>query len=61
MRPTVMLDRVLRSALQLLLVGTAGVAALWTVGSLPAVALAWAAPYAPVTVLAAYALRRRRR
>jgi O-antigen/teichoic acid export membrane protein len=58
MRPTVLLDRVLRSALQLLLVAGAGVAALWTAGSLPLFALAWAAPYAPVTVLAAYALRK---
>ena len=59
MRPTVLLDRILRSALQLLLVGAAGAAALWaTGGSLPAFALAWAAPYLPVTVLAAYALRR---
>ena len=33
-------------------------AALWTAGSLPVFALAWAAPYLPVTVLAAYALRK---
>jgi O-antigen/teichoic acid export membrane protein len=58
MRPTVLLDRVLRSALQLLLVTAAGLAALWTSASLPFFALAWAAPYLPVTVLAAYALRR---
>ncbi|WP_433300840.1 lipopolysaccharide biosynthesis protein [Actinoplanes sp. CA-030573] len=58
MRPTVLLDRVLRSALQLLLVAAAGVATLWTAGSLPLLALAWAAPYLPVTVLAAYALRK---
>nr|WP_308129092.1 MATE family efflux transporter [Actinoplanes polyasparticus] len=58
MRPTVMLDRILRSVLQLLLVGAAGVATLWTVGTLPAFALAWAAPYLPVTVLSAYALRK---
>jgi O-antigen/teichoic acid export membrane protein len=58
MRPTVMLDRVLRSTLQLLLVGAAGIAALWAAASLPAFALAWAAPYLPVTVLAGYALRR---
>jgi O-antigen/teichoic acid export membrane protein len=59
MRPTVLLDRILRSALQLLLVGAAGVAALWaTAGSLPLFALAWAAPYLPVTVLAAYGLRK---
>jgi len=58
MRPTVMLDRVVRSTLQLLLVGAAGVTALWVTTSLPAFAAAWAAPYLPVTVLAAYALRR---
>jgi O-antigen/teichoic acid export membrane protein len=58
MRPTVLLDRVLRSGLQMLLIGAVGVAALWTTGSLPMLALAWAAPYLPVTVLAAYALRR---
>ncbi|GAA0500494.1 hypothetical protein Ade02nite_27780 [Paractinoplanes deccanensis] len=58
MRPTVMLDRIVRSALQLVLVGAAGVVALWTAGSLPGFALAWVAPYLPVTVLSAYGLRR---
>jgi O-antigen/teichoic acid export membrane protein len=58
MGPTVLLDRVLRSALQLVAVGTAGAAALWTTASLPMLALAWAAPYLPVTVLAAYAVRK---
>ena len=58
MRPTVLFDRVLRSALQLLLVATAGVVALWTAASLPVFALAWAAPYLPVAVLSAYALRK---
>jgi O-antigen/teichoic acid export membrane protein len=58
MRPTVIFDRVVRSALQLLLVAAAGVAALWTAGELPIFALAWVAPYLPVTVLAAYALKR---
>ncbi|HET6529747.1 MAG TPA: polysaccharide biosynthesis C-terminal domain-containing protein [Actinoplanes sp.] len=58
MRPTVMLDRVLRSALQLLLVGAAGVSALWMAAALPVFALAWAAPYLPVTILAGFALRR---
>jgi O-antigen/teichoic acid export membrane protein len=57
MRPTVVLDRVLRSALQLLLVAAAGIATLWASGSLPLFALAWAGPYLPVAVLAAYALR----
>jgi O-antigen/teichoic acid export membrane protein len=56
MRPTVLYDRLLRSGLQVLLVAAAGVAALWSAGSLPVFALAWAAPYLPVTVLAAYAL-----
>jgi O-antigen/teichoic acid export membrane protein len=58
MRPTVMLDRVLRSAFQLLLVGAVGIASLWTTASLQLFALAWAAPYLPVTILAGYALRR---
>ncbi|MEU4245231.1 polysaccharide biosynthesis C-terminal domain-containing protein [Actinoplanes sp. NPDC026619] len=67
MRPTVLLDRVLRSSLQLLLVGLAGgvvllshrAGALIPVGAeLPWVAFAWAAPYLPVTVLAAYALKK---
>ncbi|AGZ39326.1 lipopolysaccharide biosynthesis protein [Actinoplanes friuliensis] len=58
MRPTVTLDRILRSTLQLLCVGAVGVAALWTTATLPAFALAWALPYLPVTVLAAFALRR---
>jgi len=58
MRPTVLLDRVLRSALQVLLVTAAGLAALWTSASLPLFALAWVGPYLPVTVLAAYALRK---
>ncbi|GAA2595732.1 flippase [Winogradskya consettensis] len=55
MRPTVALDRVVRSVLQLLCVGTA---ALLFTSSLPALAFAWAVPYVPVTVLAAFALRR---
>lgn len=58
MRPTVLVDRVLRSALQMVLVGAAGAAALWTTASLPMLAMAWAAPYLPITVLAAYALRK---
>ena len=57
MRPTVMIDRVLRSLLQLLMVGAAGVAALWTAASLPVFTLAWVLPYLPVAVLAAYAVR----
>ena len=58
MRPTVTLDRIMRSALQLLCVGAVGVAGLWTMATLPAFALAWAVPYLPVTVLAAIALRK---
>ncbi|WP_030436625.1 lipopolysaccharide biosynthesis protein [Actinoplanes subtropicus] len=63
MRPTVLYDRILRSALQLLLVAAAGVAALWTAASLagsvlPMFAFAWAVPYLPVTVLSAYAIRK---
>ena len=58
MRPTVILDRILRSGLQLLLVGAVGVAALWTTARLPVFALAWAAPYLPVMILAGLALRR---
>ncbi|MEV6637558.1 polysaccharide biosynthesis C-terminal domain-containing protein [Actinoplanes sp. NPDC051470] len=57
MKPTVMLDRVLRSTLQLLLVGAAGIASLRMTVELPVFAFAWAAPYLPVVILAAYALR----
>jgi O-antigen/teichoic acid export membrane protein len=56
-RPTVLLDRVLRSTLQLLCIAGAGIAALWTTASLPLFAFAWAVPYLPVTVLAALSLR----
>ncbi|BCY05680.1 lipopolysaccharide biosynthesis protein [Actinoplanes sp. L3-i22] len=55
MRPTVLLDRILRSCLQLLAVGAAG---LFAAASLPIFALAWAAPYLPVTIFSAYAARR---
>ncbi|MFB9333583.1 lipopolysaccharide biosynthesis protein [Actinoplanes octamycinicus] len=54
MRPTVLVDRVLRNVLQLLAVGAA---ALWF-ASLPGFALAWALPYLPAAVLAGLALRR---
>ncbi|MFI1990197.1 lipopolysaccharide biosynthesis protein [Actinoplanes sp. NPDC020271] len=54
MRPTVLLDRVLRSSLQLTAVGAA---ALWTAASLPVLAAAWALPYLPVTIFSAYAAR----
>jgi O-antigen/teichoic acid export membrane protein len=58
MRPTVLLDRILRSCLQLLAVGAAGIAGLYAAASLPIFAMAWAAPYLPVTLLSAYAARR---
>ncbi len=57
MRPTVLLDRVLRSALQLLLVGAVGFATQFSIVTLPILALAWALPYLPVSVLAGRALR----
>jgi O-antigen/teichoic acid export membrane protein len=54
MRPTVLLDRVLRPAVQLALLG-----AVWLTGSAPTLfAALWAAPYLPVALLAGYALRR---
>ena len=58
MRPTVLLDRVLRSGLQLIAVGAAGVAAMWASATLPVFALAWAVPYLPVVILAGFAARR---
>jgi O-antigen/teichoic acid export membrane protein len=58
MRPTVLLDKVLRSGLQLVAVTGAGVATLWMTASLPVFALAWAAPYLPVALLAGWAARR---
>ncbi|WP_433793429.1 lipopolysaccharide biosynthesis protein [Actinoplanes sp. CA-252034] len=57
MRPTVLLDRILRSVLQLLAVGAAGVASMWAAASLPVFAFAWAAPYLPVVILAGFAAR----
>ncbi|BCJ44419.1 hypothetical protein GCM10010168_12330 [Actinoplanes ianthinogenes] len=54
MRPTVLVDRVIRNVLQLL---TVGAAALWF-ASLPGLALAWALPYLPAAVLAGLAARR---
>ena len=58
MRPTVTLDRLLRSTLQFQCDGAAGAATLWTTATLPAFAFAWAVPYLPVVILAAVALRR---
>ncbi|MEV6343482.1 MATE family efflux transporter [Actinoplanes sp. NPDC051851] len=57
MRPTVLLDRLLRSSLQLVAVGAAGIASLWAAASLPIFAAAWVAPYLPVALLSAYAAR----
>ncbi|WP_213452823.1 lipopolysaccharide biosynthesis protein [Rhizomonospora bruguierae] len=54
MRPTVLLDKLARPGLQL-----AGIGALATTALPPGpYAVAWAAPYAPVAALAAYALSR---
>jgi O-antigen/teichoic acid export membrane protein len=58
MRPTVLLDRITRPALQLAGVGGLGLAALWAPVPVYAYALAWAVPYAPVALLSAYHLRR---
>ncbi|GAA2524424.1 lipopolysaccharide biosynthesis protein [Pilimelia columellifera] len=58
-RPTIMLDRLLRPGLQLLAVGA--VVGLWWAAGGPApwvLALAWAVPYLPVAVLAGRQLRR---
>jgi O-antigen/teichoic acid export membrane protein len=54
MRPTVVLDRIVRPLAQLLLL-----VGLWLTGTAPAVfAAMWAAPYLPVALLAGYALAR---
>jgi O-antigen/teichoic acid export membrane protein len=54
MRPTVVLDRILRPVAQLLLLG-----GLWLAGAAtPVFAALWAAPYLPVVLLAGYALAR---
>jgi O-antigen/teichoic acid export membrane protein len=54
MRPTVLVDRLVRPAAQLLLLTV-----LWLTGTGPAVlAAAWAAPYLPAALLAGYALAR---
>jgi O-antigen/teichoic acid export membrane protein len=58
MRPTVLLDRIARPALQLAGVGALLLAAGWVAVPAPAYALAWAVPYLPVAILAGYALRR---
>jgi O-antigen/teichoic acid export membrane protein len=54
MRPTVVLDRIVRPAAQLVLLG-----AVWLSGSATTLfAAVWAAPYVPVALLAGYALAR---
>jgi len=54
MRPTVVLDRIVRPVAQLVLL-----AGLWLTGTAPAVfAAMWAAPYLPVALLSGYALAR---
>lgn len=57
MRPTVALDKLLRPTLQLLGIGTLALASLWFAVPATAWPLAWAAPYLPVLLLAAYATR----
>jgi O-antigen/teichoic acid export membrane protein len=54
MRPTVVLDRIVRPLAQLVIL-----AGLWLTGTAPAVfAAMWAAPYLPVALLSGYALAR---
>ena len=55
MRPTVMLDKLLRPALQLVLLGLLALSAVRAPAAYP---LAWALPYVPVAILAGLALRR---
>jgi O-antigen/teichoic acid export membrane protein len=55
LRPTVVLDRLLRPALQVVALGAL---VLWAGGGSVAFAAAWAAPYLPVAVLAGYTLAR---
>lgn len=58
LRPTVLLERVTRPALQLAGVGALALAGLWLAVPVAAYSLAWAAPYLPVVALAGYALAR---
>jgi len=55
MRPTVMLDKLLRPALQLVLLGLLALSAVRAPAAYP---LAWALPYVPAAALAGIALRR---
>ena len=58
MRPTVVLEKLLRPGLQLLGIGALAGAALWLAVPLAAWPVAWAAPYLPVLLLAGYAAAR---
>jgi O-antigen/teichoic acid export membrane protein len=58
MRPTVVLDKLLRPGLQLLGIAALAGAALWVAVPLAAWPVAWAAPYLPVLLLAGYATAR---
>ncbi|GAB3508720.1 hypothetical protein GCM10027575_19050 [Phytohabitans suffuscus] len=55
LRPTLLLERLARPALQVLTIGTLAVAAVSTPGPYAA---AWVVPYLPAALLAGYALRR---
>ncbi|WP_308167348.1 lipopolysaccharide biosynthesis protein [Catellatospora tritici] len=61
MRPTVLLDKILRPSMQLVGIGALAVLAVFSEAALPTAtwALAWVLPYAPVVVLAAYLVWRR--
>ncbi|GAB7040523.1 MULTISPECIES: lipopolysaccharide biosynthesis protein [Catenuloplanes] len=58
LRPTIMLERIVRPGLQLAGIGGLALAAAWVALSPHWYALAWAGPYLPVALLGAYALRR---
>ncbi|MDP9799282.1 O-antigen/teichoic acid export membrane protein [Catenuloplanes nepalensis] len=58
LRPTIMLERIVRPGLQLAGIGGLALAAAWVVLPPHWYALAWAGPYLPVALLGAYALRR---
>ncbi|GAB7048574.1 lipopolysaccharide biosynthesis protein [Catenuloplanes indicus] len=58
LRPTIMLERIVRPGLQLAGIGGLALAAAWVVLPPHWYALAWAGPYLPVALLGGYALRR---
>ncbi|MDR7279333.1 lipopolysaccharide biosynthesis protein [Catenuloplanes atrovinosus] len=58
LRPTIMLERIVRPGLQLAGIGGLALAALWVALPPRWYALAWVGPYLPVALLGAYALRR---